>query len=336
MKILVILSIFFYHSVTYAETGVFSGGDDGEGLDFIGNFVYAINVRGDGGEVVGDATFTNDSVTGVTLSAQNNITSWHNANYGDTSNDNALESVMKSIRWSYRGTDVLTANLANLVVGQTYSLQLLFAESCCNRGFDISVEGTQIVDNFAPYVLQGGTRVTNLGAFVRYEFVATDTTLNIAFGGSAPAYSDNNPILHALTLELISESVIAPIADYRFDELIWNGAPNEVIDNSGNNYDGTAIGEITTTTGKVCNAANIPKNTSATSFQAVNSGIDLDNVVGSSGTISLWYKGNSAWNSGDDKRLFDATDGDKYFMAEIGSDGRVKFWFEDVRISLDY
>ena len=31
MKILVILSIFFYHSVTYAETGVFSGGDDGEG-----------------------------------------------------------------------------------------------------------------------------------------------------------------------------------------------------------------------------------------------------------------------------------------------------------------
>lgn len=147
--------------------------------------------------------------------------------------------------------------------------------------------------------------------------------------------SGNNAVIGMyiddITISYQPNCAPTPLLDYHFDELIWNGAPNEVIDNSGNNYDGTALGEITTTTGKVCNAANIPKNTSATTFQAVNSGIDLDNVVGSSGTISLWYKGNSAWNSGDDKRLFDATDGDKYFMAEIGSDGRVKFWFEDGR-----
>ena len=127
----------------------------------------------------------------------------------------------------------------------------------------------------------------------------------------------------------VSADIMGSVAEYRFDELIWNGTPNEVIDNSGNNYNGTALGGINTTTGKICNAANIPNNNSATTFQAIDSGIDLDTVVGSSGTISLWYKSNSAWNSGSDKRLFDATDGDKFFFAEIGADGRVKFWFED-------
>jgi predicted acyltransferase (DUF342 family) len=123
--------------------------------------------------------------------------------------------------------------------------------------------------------------------------------------------------------------VFAPLLDYRFDELSWTGSGNEVIDSSGNNYNGTAIGGITTATGKICNAAQIPNNNSASIYEAVDTGVDLDTVIGSSGTISLWYKGDSDWNSGTDKRLFDANDGDKYFFAEIGSDGRVKFFFED-------
>lgn len=122
-----------------------------------------------------------------------------------------------------------------------------------------------------------------------------------------------------------------PLLEYRFDELSWNGSPNQVIDSSGNNNNGTAVGGITTATGKICNAADIPNNNSASTFEAVDTGVDLDTIIGSSGTISLWYKGNRAWNSGSDKRLFDATDGNKYFFAEIRSDGRVKFWFEDGR-----
>ncbi|WP_340676982.1 LamG domain-containing protein [Paraglaciecola sp.] len=122
---------------------------------------------------------------------------------------------------------------------------------------------------------------------------------------------------------------IIAIAEYRFDELSWNGTPHEVIDSSGNLNNGTAVGGISTTTGKICNAADIPSNSSASILEAVDTEVDLDAIIGSSGTISLWYKGNSGWNSGTDKRLFDATDGDKYFFAEIGADGRVKFWFED-------
>jgi hypothetical protein len=120
-----------------------------------------------------------------------------------------------------------------------------------------------------------------------------------------------------------------PALEYRFDEPSWDGTANEVIDNSGNNNNGTALGGITTTTGKICLAADIPSNNSASIFQAVDTGVDLDTIIGSSGTISLWYKSNTAWNSGSDNRLFDATDGDKYFVADISSDGRVQFFFED-------
>jgi len=182
-------------------TGTFTGGDTGEGLDFSGNFEYAVNVLGTGGGTIGDATFTNDSASGIHISAQNQIANWHGANYGNTANDNALENVMRSIRWSGAGTDVVTVALDNLTIGNTYSLQLLFAESCCNRGFDISVEGSQIVDNFSAYSLQGSTNNTSLGAFARYEFTAQDATLNIALGGAASGYPDNNPILNGLTLE---------------------------------------------------------------------------------------------------------------------------------------
>lgn len=122
---------------------------------------------------------------------------------------------------------------------------------------------------------------------------------------------------------------LTPLLDYRFDEFYWSGSSNEVIDSSGNNYNGTAVGGISTTPGKICNAADIPSNNSASIFEAVDTGVDLDTIIGSSGTISLWYKADNAWNSGADKRLFDATDGDKYFVAEITSDGRVKFFFED-------
>ena len=141
--------------------------------------------------------------------------------------------------------------------------------------------------------------------------------------------SDNSADNTAYFSTKIVAATRVPVLEYRFDELSWTGSANEVIDSSGNNYNGTAIGGITTATGKICHAAEVPNNNSASIFEAVDTGVDLDTVIGSSGTISLWYKGDSDWNSGTDKRLFDATDGNKYFFADIRSDGRVKFYFED-------
>jgi hypothetical protein len=78
--------------------GTFSGGDAGEGLDFSGNFEYAVNARGDGGSVIGDTIFTNDS--GI-ISSNQEINDWHSANYGSSANDNSLEFIMKPTCWSH-------------------------------------------------------------------------------------------------------------------------------------------------------------------------------------------------------------------------------------------
>ena len=182
-------------------TGAFTGADAGEGLDFAGNFEYAVNAYGPGGNVIGDATFTDDQAAGVSIFATRSILNWHAADYGNTADDNALESVMRSIRWSPRGTDVVTFDLADLTIGDSYSLQMLFAESCCSRGFDIFAEGNMIVDDFSAHTTQGGINNRQTGAFVRFDFTAADTELNIAFGGSAPGFPDNNPIINAFTLE---------------------------------------------------------------------------------------------------------------------------------------
>jgi MSHA biogenesis protein MshQ len=162
--------------------------------------------------------------------------------------------------------------------------------------------------------------------------IITDTEFVTTISNEANYSSLNDKgklALNVLEFLVRTPQTPTPLIEYHFDELSWTGSANEVIDSSGNNYNGTAIGGITTATGKICNAAQIPNNNSASTFEAVDTGVDLDTVIGSSGTISLWYKGDSGWNSGTDKRLFDATDGDKYFFAEIGADGRVKFRFED-------
>ncbi len=48
--------------------------------------------------MIGDAIFTNDS--GIISSIQE-INDWHITNYGSSANDNSLEFIMKSIRWSH-------------------------------------------------------------------------------------------------------------------------------------------------------------------------------------------------------------------------------------------
>jgi hypothetical protein len=97
--------------------GSFTGGDPGEGLDFAGDFLYAVNILGPGGGRIGDVTFTADDTPGFTITAQNAIIDWADTEFGDSDNDNVLEQVMNSIRWSAHPVSV-DVQLDRLSVGQ--------------------------------------------------------------------------------------------------------------------------------------------------------------------------------------------------------------------------
>ncbi len=196
-------------SISNIVVQAFSGGDVDEGLDLDGQFVYAINVGPDGAAGrVRDADFTSDNVSGVKVEAGAAITAsgWFGAAFGDTDNDNNLEKVMGSIRH----TPPVRLTFSKLTIGASYKVQLLFAEECCNRGFDVVVDGLLVADDFAPYEVQGGIRNHSQGAVVAFEFVASRDKVVILLDGSSvenPAYTDHNPILNGATLEITEDAL---------------------------------------------------------------------------------------------------------------------------------
>jgi hypothetical protein len=189
--------------------GTFTGGDVGEGLDLDGNFLYAVNARGPaapGSFQVRDALFTVDSLTpGVSITSTHDLTNWHAPSYGATTNDDNLEIVMQSIRWSAAPSEVVvTAN--GLIPGHQYKVQMLFGDNGSGRNFDVVLEGNLLVNNFTPGLFQTPPGGANGGAVITETFIATDTQLNIRLTPSnvfppTGTVGDNNPILQAFTVE---------------------------------------------------------------------------------------------------------------------------------------
>jgi hypothetical protein len=197
------------------SVGTFAGAAD---LDFAGDFVYAVNAGGPAENeffeplVIGDAQFLDGTNAaepdlndvGITMTVVNEIIDWHAPEYGDTLDDDNLEFAMQSIRWNVPpGVEV---NL-DVEAGASYKLQLLFAESCCDRGFDIFMDDDEVVTDLIVQQVQGGINNQETGVVYTREFVAGDDQLNILLGGSV-AVPDNNPILNAFTLERIADLVL--------------------------------------------------------------------------------------------------------------------------------
>ncbi|EAT12437.1 DUF2341 domain-containing protein [Bermanella marisrubri] len=124
-------------------------------------------------------------------------------------------------------------------------------------------------------------------------------------------------------------------AFYRLDKNVWTGN-GSVIDQSGR-FAGTMQGQVSNVVdGQVCSAARVANNNSDISFDGIQTGVDLDNDIGTSGTIAFWVRYNSAWNAtGPAHTLLDATEvitgttADKYFLLQKESNGRLRWRFED-------
>jgi hypothetical protein len=105
LRVVLVMLIAVAAPCAMAQTsiGAFTGGDIGEGLDLDGNFVYAVNVGGPAAGPISDANFTTETAPGVTVDAQVTVPDWAVPNYGATTNDDNLETVMESMRHRFSG-----------------------------------------------------------------------------------------------------------------------------------------------------------------------------------------------------------------------------------------
>ena len=109
------------------------------------------------------------------------ITVWSGAsNLGITTENNALEQVMRRIIWS-NGLNPGEFDF-NVEIGTEYRLQLLFSEGCCsNRHFNVEVENSLLEEEVIGTSIGGSIwqSSSTQGYAITLDFTATDTTLDI-------------------------------------------------------------------------------------------------------------------------------------------------------------
>jgi len=174
-----------------------------------------------------------------------------------------------------------------------------------------------IIEEDGDFIMQYGASVAGSG-YAAQRGYQIDTSDYSAVAGAAPA----SGTAHRWYMP-------NPTVEYRMEEGSWSGA-GAVVDTSGA-YAGTALGSAQTTSGgRVCRGANIPNNTSTATIDAINTGMDVDTMIGNrSGIITFWYNSTLAWSSGD-RQLFDATiAANTWFFLVKRSTGQLEFVVND-------
>lgn len=295
--------------------------------------------------VASSASGTKTNTATVTGSAFDNVSS------NNTSSDNYTIAADLSILMSRSpstltagGTASYTITVTNdgpssqpgpITVTDTLPTGLSFS-SASGTGWSCSSSG-QTVTCTRSGTLAGGTTASALTLNVNIASTVSGALINSATVSGA-AGLDNNSANDTAT----DSYTFPPAAYYAMDESSWG----TVTDSSGNGRDGSRLGSAAPTgypppttpggaiagTPGTCGAGSIPASTSS---QGVDTGIDVNGVVGNAGTIAFWYSSNSAWNDGNDRMLFDASadlgnnNTDKHFYLVKRDDGRLMFALED-------
>ena len=128
----------------------------------------------------------------------------------------------------------------------------------------------------------------------------------------------------------------APMAVYSFEQNSYVAA-NSILDTSGANRHASPIGVSSTAAGKVCRGLVVPANSSVAVTNAASTPVYANTTLagasklGAAGTITFWYKSDSAWNAAV-ATLLDATlvtSGDKVFFLLKTAGGRLRFEVEN-------
>jgi hypothetical protein len=199
----------------------FTGADAGEGLDFLGNFVAAVNMAGPAVSI-GNASFAPSTSPGanVTVGFLNTIGpgAWGAPNMGPSANDQALNSVLNSINWTPDGDpNQVNATVNGLIPGHAYKLQLLTWEACCgNRHYGVQVNGDPVKYDFHESEIQGmnaaGTATAdNAGTAIVHSFIAGTNSMNFRLVAPDTAGPDANAILNGFTVEDLGVKGVASV-----------------------------------------------------------------------------------------------------------------------------
>lgn len=118
------------------------------------------------------------------------------------------------------------------------------------------------------------------------------------------------------------------IAEYTFDD--DSDTSTTITDTSGKDNHGTlasALDVVLLGDNVSCKAMEAEDNRSSTSV-SFDTGVDA-NDIGSQGGITFWYQSKTSWTDGVARKLFDASEGNKYlFLTKTGS-GKLSFGIED-------
>ncbi len=110
--------------------------------------------------------------------------------------------------------------------------------------------------------------------------------------------------VESLAKSAVRYSIPGPAAEYHFEEAVWSGAKNEIRDTSGSKEHAVATGSAASTAaGRICRGGSFPANATGPAIAAVATPVKLPDE----GTITLWARIDSAWNSGRAAVLVDAS-----------------------------
>ena len=280
-------------------------------LDFSGTFLNAINIGGDG-TTIGDAVFqsklwTTTSISNATASFQNNGKDWSSyLDYGNT----GLNTLMAGMLWSDGNSQSPYVQFTNATPGQKYKIQALFKERCCNRYFDIYVDGTKIVDDFKPQ--SAGSDSAAIAKYLTYQFEAASSNVMFRMSGRTAEdsgtrlhFDDVNPILNAISIEAVNASTA--INNLSINANQFNAANiaiggNLTVTNSGSSTisgvvsgstaltkSGTgtlALSGSNTYTGSTTISQGTLSVSSSANLGATPGSVDADNIIFNGGTLN--------------------------------------------------
>jgi hypothetical protein len=194
---------------TVYSTTTFGSFSDITSRDFVGDFVYAIDVGGSGTTNVKDASFQVYSAADVVFSS---------ATTKNTGKPTLIESSMGTKSWGNAMSTVLATNmnhdssiiltLNNVPAFKKYRLQLfsMEREQTSQRSFTVNVNGKQVITDFNPLSLQGNKIDGSVGAYLEYSFLFSNSNKQLVV-----QLSGTRPMLNALTLETMpSEHFYCP------------------------------------------------------------------------------------------------------------------------------